>query len=155
MIDVLCIGQYNKEGRFTAKQWQCFLEWCEAMCDEVVVFTPMTCGAIHERFPQHCKISIQKKPDALLDVQSYRIKIEAAGFWRYMDQLNFDIDMADGISHLFFFEDKKCIASLEIVDYQNYVFFEDAIPVDRRLTLPHPVGPGKRTALQQWTMRYR
>lgn len=136
MVDILWIGQYNEEGRFTQKQWNDFLKWCERICDEILIYTRITYDAIHWRFPRYCDIRIQEKPDELSDIQSYQIDIKDVRFWEYIDTLNFDIDIADEISHLFFFKHKQHIASLEIGDDQNYVLFEDSIPVDERLTLP-------------------
>lgn len=40
------------------------------------------------------------------------------------------------MSHIFFFDHKRMIASLEIVDYENYILMETSVPLKDRLTLP-------------------
>lgn len=95
----------------------------------------MTYEIVNLKFPLYCNISVLEKPDETLDVKAYKIDVTDVTFWLYIKNFNFNINLADDISHIFFFSSKKCIAALEIVDYQNYVLIEDAIPVDDKLVL--------------------
>ena len=136
MVNILCIGQYNRTGRFTAGQWKCFIKWCEIMCNEIIIYTRMTYETVISKFPLYSDINILEKPDKLLDVQAYEIEIIDVKFWTYIEAFNFDIDAVDDISHIFFFNHKKIIASLEIVDYENYILIETSVPFKDRLILP-------------------
>ena len=133
MVDVLCIGRYDKVGKFTIRQWKCFIEWCKEECNRVIVYTRMPYRMICEEFPLYCNISILEKPDIDLDVYAYKINVTNSWFWDYIENCNYDIDEANDISHIFFFYDEKHIASLEIVDYENYVLLEEDITYKDKL----------------------
>lgn len=127
MVDVLCIGRYDKVGKFTTRQWKCFIEWCKEECNRVIVYTRMPYRMICEEFPLYCNISILEKPDTDLDVYAYKIYVTNSWFWDYIENCNYDYDESNNISHIFFFNYEKYIASLEIVDYENYVLLEENI----------------------------
>ena len=135
MVNILCIGQYNRTGRFTAGQWKCFIKWCEIMCNEIIIYTRMTYETVISKFALYSNVNILEKPDKLLDVQAYEIEIIDVKFWTYIEAFNFDIDAVDDISHIYFFNHKKIIASLEIVDYENYILIETSVSFKDRLTL--------------------
>ena len=71
MVNILCIGQYNRTGRFTMGQWKCFIKWCEIMCNGIIIYTRMRYETVISRFPLYSNINILEKPDELLDVQAY------------------------------------------------------------------------------------
>ena len=134
MLDVLCIGQYDKTGRFTTIQWKCFIEWCKGECNKLIIYTRLSYRAICSKIPLYCNISILEKPDKALDIYAYEINVENVLFWNYIANGDYSIDRADDISHMFFFYGEISIASLEIVDYENYVLIEgDAVQNDRLL----------------------
>lgn len=134
MLDVLCIGQYDTTGKFTTIQWKCFMEWCKEDCNKLIIYTRMSYHAICCEIPLYCNISILEKPDKSLDIYAYEINVENVLFWAYIADEDYGIDRANGISHLFFFNGEISIASLEIVDYENYVLIEgDAVKKDRLL----------------------
>lgn len=101
MVNILCIGQYNRTGRFTMGQWKCFIKWCEIMCNEIIIYTRMTYETVISKFPLYSNINILEKPDKLLDVQAYEIEIIDVKFWTFIETFNFDIDAVDDISHIF------------------------------------------------------
>lgn len=135
MISVLYIGQYNREGKFTEEQWKCFIEWCEIECNKVIIYSQMNYSTICFKFPSYCDISVLEKPDETLDVYAYEINVINVLFWNYIKDYNYNIDIMDNISHIFFFNDEKYIASLEIVDYENYLFIEEPIVHEEKLLL--------------------
>lgn len=57
MVRVLCIGQYNREGKFTKEQWKSFIEWCKIVCNKIVIYSHMTYNTICSKFPACCNIS--------------------------------------------------------------------------------------------------
>ncbi len=48
---------------------------------------------------------------------------------------NYSIDILDDISHIFFGNGEKYIASLETVDYENYLFIEEPVAHEGKLLL--------------------
>ena len=50
MVDVLCIGRYDKAGKFTTNQWKYFIEWCEEEYNKVIVYARMPYRMICEEF---------------------------------------------------------------------------------------------------------
>ena len=135
MVRVLCIGQYNGEGKFTKEQWKYFIEWCEIECNKIVIYSQMTYSTICSKFPLCCNVSALEKPDVTLDVYAYEINVTSIMFWDYIKDYNYNIDIMDNISHMFFFNSEKYIASLEIVDYENYLFIEEPITHEGKLSL--------------------
>ncbi|MCM1027357.1 MAG: hypothetical protein NC432_13055 [Roseburia sp.] len=135
MINVLCIGQYNGEGKFTAAQWIWFIEWCKTECNAIIVYSRMRYDMICARLSLHCNIVELEMPDKEMDVHAYKIMVTDDILWEYIREQDYNIDIADDISHLFFFDGGRNIASLEIVDYENYILFEESVkPVDRFLS---------------------
>lgn len=121
MVSVLCIGQYNREGKFTKEQWESFIEWCKIECNKIVIYSHMTYNTICSKFPVCCNISSLEKPDEALDVYAYEMNVINVVFWDYIRDYNYSIDILDDISHIFFENGEKLIASLETVDYENYL----------------------------------
>lgn len=128
MVNVLYIGQYGEKGRFTTIQWRCFVEWCKTECNKIILYSRMPYHTVCSRFSPYCVINELEMPDRELNVYAYEMSVNNIMFWDYMKEYNYNIDI-DDISHIFFFYGKKLIASLEIVDYENYIFIEE--PVDR------------------------
>lgn len=126
MVNILCIGKY-REGKFSTIQWKCFLEWCKKECNKIIVYSHMPYNIICAEFPLYCDIIKLEKPDKVLNVYAYEINIINVLFWNYIEDYNYDIDKENDISHMFFFQKGKYIASLEIVDYENYILIEDFI----------------------------
>lgn len=127
MNRVLYIGQYNEEGEFTTIQWRYFIEWCKKGCNKIIVYSKMSHYTICTKFPLFCNINKLQMPDEEMNIYSYEIDILDPAFWDYMKGYNYDINIADDISHIFFFDGERNIASLEIVDYENYVLIEDPV----------------------------
>ena len=50
MVRVLCIGQYNEEGKFVKRQWENFIEWCKIECNKIVIYSHMTYDIIRAKF---------------------------------------------------------------------------------------------------------
>ena len=134
MVRVLYIGQYNREGKFTKEQWKCFIKWCEIECNRIVIYSQMTYSTIYSKFPSCCNISVIEKLDETLEVYAYEINVIDVVFWEYIKDYNYDIDI-DDISHMFFFNSEKYIASLEIVDYENYICIEVPIAQEEKLLI--------------------
>ena len=133
MISVLCIGQYEKEGRFTTIQWEYFLEWCKTECNRLIVYSRMHYDVICTSFPLWCNIQELESPDVALDIHAYEINVADTVFWTYIKDYDYNIDNKNDISHIFFFSEKRYIASLETVDYENYVLIKE--PVSHKGTL--------------------
>ncbi|MBO5352321.1 MAG: hypothetical protein J6A77_03385 [Lachnospiraceae bacterium] len=76
-------------------------------------------------FSKACSIKFLDKPDRTLDVNSYEISVIHSSFWDDIKSYNYNIDSCNDISHMYFFHDEFYVASLEIVDYKNYVLFEE------------------------------
>lgn len=135
MIRVLYIGLYNGEGKFTKEQWKYFLEWCEIECNKIIIYSQMTYSTVCSKFPSSCNIIELEKPDEALNVYAYEISVINVVFWDYIKHYNYNIDIMDNISHMFFFNSERFIASLEIVDYENYLFIEEPITHEEKLLL--------------------
>ena len=135
MVRVLCIGQYNEEGKFVKRQWENFIEWCKIECNKIVIYSHMTYDIIRAKFLSYCNILLLKKPDELLNVYAYEIKVTNIAFWDYIKEYNYNIDSANDISHIYFFYNDKYIASLEIVDYENYLVIEEFAAHKKKLLL--------------------
>lgn len=127
MVRVLYIGQYKEEGKFNTIQWRYFIEWCKTECNKIIVYSRMPYNTIRTKFPLYCNINELDMPDKLMKIYSYEINVIDVAFWDYICGYNYNIDMEDDISHLFFFYEKRNVASLEIVDYENYVLIEEPI----------------------------
>ena len=125
MVNVLYIGMYKETGKFNTVQWKCFIDWCKKECNRVIVYSHMPYNIILPKFPLYCKINELVKPDKDLDVYAYEMNVIHTIFWDYIKDFNYNIDQADDISHMFFYRNKKYIASLEIVDYENYIIIEE------------------------------
>lgn len=123
MVRVLCIGQYNDEGKFYNEQWKCFIEWCKIVCNKIVIYSRMTYRMVCSKFPLYCKISTLDKVDKDMDVYAYRMDIIDDKIWNYIKHYNYNIDIND-IDYIFFYHKETYLASLEIVDYENYIFIE-------------------------------
>ncbi len=65
----------------------------------------------------YCDINVLKKIDEILNIYAYEINIIDNAFWNYIEHYNFNIDVIDSIS----FNSKKNVASLQMVDYENYI----------------------------------
>lgn len=76
-----------------------------------------------------------KKPDEALDVYAYEINDINIVFWNYIREYNYSIDFLDDISHIFLKNGEKYIASLETVDYENYLIIEEPIAHEGKLLL--------------------
>lgn len=135
MINVLCIGKYDGEGKFTKNQWKYFVEWCKAECNKLVIYSRMPYDNVCSKFPCACDISILDKPDDALDIYSYEINVIHTSFWNYISEYNYNIDIQDGISHMYFFNNEKYVASLEVVDYENYILIEEVDNQQNKLLL--------------------
>lgn len=135
MIRVLCIGLYNREGKFIKEQWECFIKWCRMECNKIIIYSSMSYNTVRSKFLSYCNISVLEKPDELLDVYAYEINIINSSFWNYIKDFNFNIGIIDNISYIFFFNSKKYIASLQIVDYENYLLIEEPIAHKEKLLL--------------------
>ncbi len=135
MVRVLCIGMYNGEGKFTKEQWKCFIKWCRTECNKILIYSSMTYNIVRSKFFSYCNISVLGKPDELLDVYVYEINIINNTFWNYIEYYNFDIDNPDDISYIFFFSSEKNIASLQIVDFENYLLIEEPVAHQEKLLL--------------------
>ena len=127
MVNVLCIGMYKKAGKFDTDQWKCFIEWCKKECNKVIIYSRMSYNIISNKFSLCCSINQLKKPDKYLNVHAYEINIIDVGFWDYIKDYDYNIDNEEDISHMFFFQNEKYFASLEIVDYENYILIEDSV----------------------------
>lgn len=127
MVSVLCIGKYNKTGKFSEIQWKYFIKWCKLQCNRIIVYSRMTYNMISDEFPMYCNINPLAKPDESLDVYAYEIEVTDAVFWEYIKNCNYDIDIPYDISHIFFFYGSRHVASLEVVDYENYILIEEPI----------------------------
>lgn len=126
-MKILYIGQYNEKGKFFTAQWKCFIEWCKAECNRIIVYSHVPYNNFYTEFSYYCCIDILGKPDETLDVYSYEIKVCDTNFWIYIKEYNYNIDVENDISHMYFFNDSRNIASLEIVDYENYIFIESPV----------------------------
>ena len=127
MVNVLCIGNYDKAGRFHTIQWKCFIEWCKKACNKVIVYSKMSYDIICAKFSLYCKIDELEKPDKDLSVYAYEINVINVKFWDYIKDYNYNINKEDDISHIYFFQNEEYIASLETVDYENYILMEEPI----------------------------
>lgn len=127
MVNVLCIGKYGEAGKFNTIQWKCFIEWCKKECNRIIAYSQMSYNTIETKFPLYCNINELEKPDKILNVYAYEINVTNTIFWDYIKDYNYNIDQADDISHIYFFQKEKYIASLEIVDYENYILIEEPI----------------------------
>lgn len=132
MVDVLCIGKYEEAGKFNTIQWNGFIEWCKKECNKVIVYSQMSHNTISAKFPLYCNIIELEKPDKALNVYAYEINVINVIFWDYIKNYNYNIDMEDDISHMFFFKKETYIASLEIVDYENYILIEEPISLQNK-----------------------
>lgn len=133
MVRVLCIGLYNGEGKFIKEQWKFFIKWCKIECNKIVIYSSMTYSTVCSKFLSYCNISVLEKPDEALDVYAYEINIINSAFWNYIEDFNFNIDIIDNISYIFFFSSEKYIASLQIVDCENYLLIEEPIAHEEKL----------------------
>lgn len=127
MIDILYVGKYNEKGRFSTAQWGYYIEWCKIGCNRIIIYSHMPYSIICDKFSSYCIIRELEKPDEALDIYAYEIDVINVVFWNYIKEYNYDIDVKDDISHIYFFSGKKYIASLEVVDYENYVLIEEPI----------------------------
>ena len=126
---ILCIGQYNDRGEFSTVQWEYYIDWCKIQCNKVIVYSHMSYDIICKKFSSYCTVNELEKPDKTVDVCAYEIDVTNIAFWDYIKGNNYNIDEKDDISHIYFFAGKRNVASLEIVDYENYVLIEE--PIDR------------------------
>lgn len=127
MVSVLYIGYYNKDGKFNTIQWRSFIEWCKTECNKINVYSRMPYDIICSKFPLYCDVKELQMPDELMRIYAYEIHVIEAAFWNYIYTYNYNIDIEDDISHSIFFYEKRDVASLEIVDYENYVLIEEPI----------------------------
>lgn len=125
MTKVLCVGKYNEKGRFNIIQWKYFIEWCKKECNKVIVYSQMTYDMICTKFPLYCNINELERPDRDLNVHAYEINEINSIFWNYIKDFDYNINKENDISHMFFFQSDEYIASLEIVDYENYILIEE------------------------------
>lgn len=126
-MKILYVGQYNKKGKFFTIQWKYFIEWCKAECNKIIVYSHIPYHIFHTKFAFYCSIDTLEKPDETLNVYAYEIKVADIKFWNYIQEYNYNIDVEDDISHMYFFNDSRNIASLEIVDCENYIFIESPV----------------------------
>ena len=127
MVSTLYIGQYAKAGKFITSQWEYFIEWCKTECDKIIVYSQMSYGTICAKFPLFCDINELERPDETLNVHAFKLNISNVAFWEYIKEYDYDIDIEDDISYIFFFYGERNVASLEIVDYENYILIEEPI----------------------------
>ena len=114
-------------GKFSTVQWKYFIEWCKAECNKMVVYSHMSYDIFCSVFSSHCTVKELKKPDETLDIYAYEIKQIDVEFWNSIKEYNYNIDIGDDVSHMYFFNGERNIASLEIVDYENYVVVENPV----------------------------
>lgn len=127
MVSALYIGQYTKAGKFITSQWEHFLEWCRTECDNIIVYSQMSYCTICAKFPLYCDINELEKPDEMLNIHAYKLDIFDVAFWEYIKEYDYNIDIEDDISYIFFFYKERNVASLEIVDYENYILIEEPV----------------------------
>ncbi len=127
MVSVLYIGQYTESGKFATIQWQYFMEWCKTECNKIIIYSQISYDTICYKMPLYCKINELNKPDETMEIHAYEIYIIDARFWDYIQEYNYNIDNEDDISYIFFFYEEKNIASLEVVDYENYILIEEPV----------------------------
>ena len=124
---ILYIGKYKEKGQFSTIQWKYFIEWCKEECNSLIVYSRMPYDAFRTIFSCYCNIDILEKPDVILDVYAYKIEMVDIRFWNYIEEYDYNIDAENDVSHMFFLNGDRNIASLEIVDYENYVLIEEPI----------------------------
>ena len=127
MVNVLFIGKYEEAGQFNTNQWKCFIEWCKRECNRIIVYSQMSYNIIKTKFSHYCNIYELEKPDEVLNVYAYEINVTNMMFWNYIKEYSYNINQANDISHIYFFKKEKYVASLEIVDYENYILIEEPI----------------------------
>lgn len=127
MIKILYIGLYNAKGKFSTVQWEYFIEWCKIECNKIIVYSHMSYDIFCTKFSSFCNVNELEKPDETLDIFAYEMEVINVAFWNYIKECNYNIDVEDDISHIYFFHGKRNIASLEIVDYENYVLIEQPV----------------------------
>ena len=126
-MKILYIGQYKEKGRFLTTQWKCFIEWCKKECNKIIVYSRVSYDTFCTIFSRFCNVDILEKPDKTIDVYAYKIEVVDIGFWNYIEEYNYSIDAENDVSHMFFLNGDRNIASLEVVDYENYVLIEEPI----------------------------
>ena len=124
MINIICIGEYDCLGRFNTKQWQEVLNGLSHICNNIIIYTKQNVSNIQKQFKRYSDIQELQGPDSSMKVNAYRINITNKMIWDLILNANFSIDSKDSISHLYFFNDERCVASLEIEDYENYILLE-------------------------------
>lgn len=124
MINIIYIGKYDCLGRFNSKQWEEVLNGLSNICNGIIIYTKQNVCSIEKKFKRYSDISELQRPDSGMKVNAYRINITSEMIWDLIQNADFNIDSEDSISHIYFFNGEKCVASLEIEDYENYVLLE-------------------------------
>lgn len=124
MVNVVCIGKYNRAGKFDDLQWFEILTGLSGICDCIIIYTELSYEVIKSMFGKYCEVQKLRKPDLLMQTEAFRLIIKEKGVWEVISGCNFCIDSTDAISHMYFYTGDKYIGSLEVEDYENYILLE-------------------------------
>ncbi|NLP34301.1 MAG: hypothetical protein GX359_03800 [Clostridiales bacterium] len=72
MINVLYIGNYDKNGRFTDVKWNILLRWLSNNCNNIRIYTEQNMNQISKYFSKYSEIIEETSPDPYLNYNGYR-----------------------------------------------------------------------------------
>ena len=124
MVNVAYIGKYNEKGSFIDSQWNEIIVGLSHICNCIIIYTRQRSNAIKSIFHKTCTITELQSPDSLLCIHAYKLYVKKRMFWDIIKKYNYNIDGDYSISHVYFMDEDKCIARLEVTDYDNFIILE-------------------------------
>lgn len=118
MKNILSIGSYNKEGKFTSPNWNSFISWIRKYCDRVEVYGDINPEDMKDIFEIH-RILREATFQDMSNYHSYELLCDDKVADTLM-QWNYNIDCCN-FSHLFFYINQVECAYIEINDFYNFV----------------------------------
>ncbi len=116
---IVNIGKLNNDGRFDKIRWIVLLEWLATICNNIRVYTKFYRNQIEDFFSNGWLVEEEPFPDVNADLRGFRLWGNGQKLWRILKNLYFDPDK--GITHIYFLNDDKYIAELEVEDGENFI----------------------------------
>lgn len=120
MINVLCVGNYDKRGVFVDDRWSILLKWLSDNCNNIRIYTELNITQISNRFSKYSDITEEVSPDPDLNYKCFRLRCKDKKLWDVIAGSWFDIDT--GITHIYFLNEEDYKAEFEVEDCENFVF---------------------------------
>nr|WP_320010907.1 hypothetical protein [uncultured Desulfobulbus sp.] len=116
---IINIGKLNNDGGFDKNRWIVLLGCLAEICNNIRLYTKFHRNQIDDFFSNGWRIEEEPFPDVNADLRGFRLWGNGLSLWTILQNLYFDPDK--GVTHIYFLNNDKYIAELEVEDGENFI----------------------------------